>query len=87
MARGVICSSGSICRNLVRHRGLVSRHFQHYCHYKGFDADITLGLFKVLMRGNAALWLDFQPQASLADMAALKAAFDPRYKDPGYHNV
>ena len=58
------------------------RHFRNYCQYKGFDNDKTLGLFKVLMRGNAALWLETQSQATLADMTALKTAFDARYKTP-----
>jgi len=34
------------------------------------------------MKGNAAVWLEAQPNASFANMAALKAAFEARYKPP-----
>ena len=58
------------------------RHFNNYCMYKGYDEAKTLGLFKVLLKDNAALWLDSQPQDVLANLASLKTAFDERYRTP-----
>ena len=58
------------------------RHFENYSVFKTLDDGKQLALFKVLLRGNAAIWLDSQSNATLANMPAVKAAFKARYKTP-----
>ena len=59
-----------------------SREFHNYCQYKAYDNAKVLALFKVLLKGNAALWLESQAPETVNDWAALKTAFDDRYKTP-----
>jgi len=47
------------------------RHFENYCAFKALDDGKQLPLFKVLLRGNAAISLDSQSNATLADMPAV----------------
>ena len=58
------------------------RHFKNYCQYKEYAGPKSLALFKVLLIGNAALWLDTLPQETLTDFARLTAAFTERYEIP-----
>ena len=51
-------------------------HFNHYCVYKEHNDDKALALFKVLMSGNAALWLDALPHDAVATLNAVKHKTD-----------
>ena len=61
------------------------RHFNNYCTYKAYDNAKRLGLFKVLLAGGAATWLDSLPQATVNDWNVLRAAFLQRYLTPGIY--
>ena len=41
------------------------RHFRNYCTYKEYGDAKSLALLKVLLTGNAALWLDTLPHVTL----------------------
>jgi len=43
-----------------------------------------MALFKVLLTGSAALWLDGLPAASTNNWANMKPAFETRYNPPGF---
>jgi len=43
-----------------------------------------MALFKVLLVGSAALWLDGLPTASTNNWANMKVAFETRYNPPGF---
>ena len=58
------------------------RHFRNYCTYKEYGDAKSLALLKVLLTGNAALWLDTLPQATLGDLGRLTEAFKERYEIP-----
>ena len=58
------------------------RHFLNYCRYKDYTDAKSLALIKVLLAGNAAVWLDSLPNATLTDFNALQQAFNERYKTP-----
>jgi len=58
------------------------RHFLNYCRYKDYNADKSLALIRVLLAGNAALWFDSLPQATMTSFDALQQAFNERYKTP-----
>jgi len=58
------------------------RHFRNYCIYKEYGDPKSLALLKVLLTGNAALWLDTLPQATLTDLGRLTEAFQERYEIP-----
>ena len=47
------------------------RHFNNYCTYKAYDNAKQLGLFKVLLAGGAASWLDTLSQATVNDWNGL----------------
>jgi len=58
------------------------RHFNNYCRYKEYNAAKSLALFRVLLTGNAALWLDALPDATVGDLDRLRTAFAERYQTP-----
>jgi len=58
------------------------RHFRNYCAYKEYGDPKSLALLKVLLTGNAALWLDTSPQTTLTDLGRLTEAFKERYEIP-----
>jgi len=58
------------------------RHFRNYCAYKEYGDQKSLALLKVLLTGNAALWLDNLPRATLTDLGRLTEAFKERYEIP-----
>jgi len=58
------------------------RHFQNYCHYKGYNEAKSLALFKVLLTGSAATWLDSQGEGVVGSLQNLTAKFNDRYKTP-----
>jgi len=60
------------------------RHFNNYCAYKAYDDAKRLGLFKVLLAGGAATWLDSQPQATVNNWNVLHEAFLQRYFTPNF---
>ena len=60
------------------------RHFNNYCTYKAYDDAKRLGLFKVLLAGGAATWLDSLQQATLNDWNGLREAFLQRYLTPEF---
>ena len=55
------------------------RKFQNYCEYKGLTAAKALALFKVLMVGSAANWLETLGKNVRGDIHALQRAFNERY--------
>ena len=55
------------------------RHFTNFCEFKAHNDAKALSLFKVLMVGSAATWLDSLEEATRNDWDALKAAFLTRY--------
>ena len=60
------------------------KQFDNYCSYKAFKEARKMALFKVLLVGSAALWLDSLPAASTNNWANMKAAFETRYNPPGF---
>ena len=60
------------------------RHFNNYCSYKGYEQAKQLALFKVLMTGSAATWLDALSNATVGTWDALKDAFLQRYLTPEF---
>jgi len=58
------------------------RHFDYYCKYKGYNNAKILALFKLLLKDNAALWLDSQSPDVSSDLTSLKLAFAERYYTP-----
>jgi len=56
------------------------RHFQNFCHYKGFNDAKALALFKVLLTGNAAIWMDALQDDQKSDYKILTDKFSERYK-------
>jgi len=51
------------------------RHFNNYCRYKEYSPAKSLSLFRVLLSGNAVLWLDDLPEAMVGDPDRLRRAF------------
>ena len=58
------------------------RHFNNYCRYKEYNNAKSLALFRVLLTGNAALWLDALPDTTVGDLDRLRTAFTERYQTP-----
>ena len=58
------------------------RHFLNYCRYREYNDAKSLALIKVLLTGNAAVWLDSLPQDTVANFDRLQQAFNERYKTP-----
>ena len=65
------------------------RHFLNYCSFKLMDDARRLALLKVLLAGNAAVWLDAQESSRtptgeplLTTFAQFREAFENRYKTP-----
>ena len=56
------------------------RHFQNFCTYKGFNEAKSLALFKVLLTGNAAVWMDALEDEDKNNYTALTNKFTERYK-------
>jgi len=59
-----------------------TRHFYKYCVYKKYDDRKALPLFKVLMVGPAADWLESLLEDKTKDYKALQKAFDERFQTP-----
>ena len=59
-----------------------ARHFYKYCVYKEYDDRKALPLFKVLMVGPAADWLESLPEDKTKDYKVLQKAFDERFQTP-----
>ena len=60
------------------------RQFDNYCTYKAFEETKKMALFKVLLTGSAAMWLDGLPATSTNNWANMKTAFETRYNPPGF---
>ena len=58
------------------------RHFLNYCRYREYNDAKSLALIKVLLTGNAAVWLDSLPQDTVTSFDRLQQAFNERYKTP-----
>ena len=58
------------------------RHFTDYCQYREYTEAKSLALFKVLMAGMAADWLEGLSSDVLADYQRLIQAYNARYKTP-----
>ena len=58
------------------------RHFLNYCKYRDYNEAKSLALIKVLLTGNAAVWLDSLPQDTVGNFNRLQQAFNERYKTP-----
>jgi len=58
------------------------RHFTNYCQYKEYIEAKSLALFKVLMAGMAADWLEGLSSDVSADYQRLIQAYNARYKTP-----
>jgi len=58
------------------------RHFDNYCRYKQYNDDKSLALLRVLLTGNAGIWLDSLPTATANSLALLKQNFNDRYRTP-----
>lgn len=58
------------------------RHFENYCSYKEMAEPKKLALFKVLIIDLAGDWLASLPDGNTNSYAAIKQAFDARYKVP-----
>jgi len=56
------------------------KQFANYCAYREIAAPKKLALFKVLMVGNAALWLESLSDEVKSDYDRLTAAFERRYE-------
>jgi len=59
-----------------------ARHFYKYCVYKEYDDRKALHLFKMLMVGPAADWLESLPEDKTKDYKVLQKAFDERFQTP-----
>ena len=55
------------------------RHFDKYCVYRNNTEEKSLALFKVLLTGTAAVWLESLPAASTDTVEHLKEAFKERF--------
>ena len=60
------------------------RHFLNYCHFKEFNEVKTMDLFKLLLSGSAATWLESLSGDSLASWNNLREAFLTRYTTPAF---
>jgi len=58
------------------------RQFINYCQYKDLPDQKRVDLFKVLMAGAAADWLDSLDAQAIRTIADVKTAFDGRWKTP-----
>jgi len=58
------------------------RHFDKYCVYRNNNEQKSLALFKVLLTGTAAVWLESLPATSTDTMEHLKEAFQDRFLSP-----
>ena len=58
------------------------RHFLNYCRYRDYNDAKSLALIKVLLTGNAAVWLDSLPADTVGNFGRLQQAFNERYKTP-----
>ena len=63
---------------------LWARHFETYCLYKGYDGDRKIKLFKVLLQGGAAQWLDGLEVNADTPWDTYKDLFLKRYLTPEY---
>jgi len=59
-----------------------ARHFYKYCVYNEYDDRKALPLFKVLMVGPAADWLESLPEDKTKDYKVLQKAFDELFQTP-----
>jgi len=57
-------------------------HFLNYCRYREYNDAKSLTLSKVLLTGNAVVWLDSLPQDTVTSYDRLQQAFNERYKTP-----
>jgi len=62
------------------------RHFCNYCDFKSHSSAKILALFKVLMTGSAATWLDSLPDDIRNNWGVLKDCFLTRYTTPEFLN-
>jgi len=62
------------------------RHFCNFCNFKAHSPSKMLSLFKVLMFGSAATWLDSLPHDIRSDWRVLKDCFLTRYTTPEFLN-
>jgi len=53
------------------------RHFQNYCRYRAYDDAKSLALFKVLLTGSAATWLDSQAEGDALGGGCMTPAYPP----------
>ena len=60
------------------------RNFLHYCSYKEYGDAKILSLFKLLLVGSAATWLDSLPNETVTTWPSLKEAFLQRYLTPEF---
>jgi len=58
------------------------RHLDRYNAYRANSEEKSLALFKVLMNGPAAVWLESLPSSATDTMAHLKEAFKQRFQSP-----
>ena len=58
------------------------RHLDRYNAYRANNEDKSLALFKVLMNGPAAVWLESLPNTATDTMEHLKEAFKQRFQSP-----
>ena len=58
------------------------RHLDRYNAYRANNEEKSLALFKVLMNGPAAVWLESLPNAATDTMEHLKEAFKQRFQSP-----
>jgi len=59
-----------------------ARHSYKYCMYKEYDDRKALPLFKELMVGPAADWLESLPEDKTKAYKVFKKAFDERFQTP-----
>jgi len=58
------------------------RHLDRYNAYRANNEEKSLALFKVLMKGPAAVWLESLPNTATDTMDHLKEAFKQRFQSP-----
>ena len=58
------------------------RRFDRYCIYRNNNEEKSLALFKVLLSGTAAVWLESLPAAATDTVEHLKEAFKERFLSP-----
>jgi len=58
------------------------RHFLNYCAYKDYTEAKKLNLFKLLLTGSAAIWLETLPSDITDSWGNLQTAFLTRYSTP-----